>query len=137
MSKPRPLCAEMIILSAYKKERTQRENDIANKQLSFILSRYGYANQMPVLGRFCNANEESIAIFSGLNFEFSTRQIEEIATIAAMFQQELILLETGGIGRLYSVADGLTHLLGPRRTYAAAPTEGDWTFLNGKYIQFK
>jgi hypothetical protein len=137
MSKPRPLCAEMIILSAYKKERSPRENDVAHRQLSFILSRYGYTNQMPVLGRFCKQNEESIAIFSSLNSEFSTRQIEEVATIAEMFQQELILLETGGIGRLYSVADEQTHLLGPRRTYAEAPKEGDWTFLNGKYIQFK
>jgi hypothetical protein len=130
------LTAEMIIVSANKKERSPRENDIALKQLSFILKRYGFTEQTPVLGKFMGNGEESLALFpTGSSFDI--RQIEEVASIASMFQQDSILIERLSVGYLYVLGDREFHILGARRSSTEAPRTGDWTFLNGGFIQFK
>ena len=63
----------------------------------------------------------------------------DIASIAAGFQQETILVERGDMGFLKMVdRPGVKeHCLGSRRVLSQAPKASDWSLIDGSYIQFK
>jgi hypothetical protein len=124
----------MVILSAEKKERTVRENQISMQQLDFILKNHGYKEAVPVLGRYHATNEESRAVFVDTESE-----VCDLLAIAGMFQQSEILVERHGAGYLKDCTGRCkTELcIGARREYTSAPLAGDWTLLNGVFIQYK
>ena len=122
-----------VIVSAHKTCRSARENDIASLQLRYILKKHGY-NPTPVLGSYNEVQEESWRCEVRNDVE-----VTDIASIAAGFQQETILVERGDMGFLKMVdRPGVKeHCLGSRRVLSQAPKASDWSLIDGSYIQFK
>jgi hypothetical protein len=125
-----------VILSAEKSGNTPTANDIATKQLAYVLRNYGYTNQSRVLGKYNGVTETSIVLDGVANSD-----IDEIACIASMFRQECILIERDDAGYLKSCEHPQwpLHCLGTRRVSTTVPdVSQDYTYYpdTQQYVRY-
>jgi hypothetical protein len=126
-----------VVISGAKRERDAKENIVVQRQLEYILRRHGFTNISPVYGSDNATVEEGFWV--DLGEEHPTAAISDLCAIAGMFQQEYLLIDRDGRGTLKMVGKGhlQEHCLGVRHPFPRPPATGDWTLINGEYVQYR